>query len=53
MSTNDPNGLFGPPPLFEGEDTKAYHELLSRTSAVVKPADILDEFWVRDVIDLT
>jgi hypothetical protein len=53
MSTNDLNRLFGPPPLFESEDTNAYHELLSRIFTVVKPADIFKEFWVRDIIDLT
>ena len=42
----------GPPPLFEGEDTAAYDELLSRISGAVKPTDILEEIWVRDVVDL-
>jgi hypothetical protein len=45
--------LFGPPPLFEGEDAKAYDELLTRISTVVKPADILEDIWVRDLVDLT
>jgi hypothetical protein len=45
--------LFGPPPLFDGEDTKAYDELLTRISTAVKPADILEQIWVRDVVDLT
>jgi hypothetical protein len=44
--------LFGPPPLLEGEDTTAYDELLVRISGAVKPADILEEIWVRDVVDL-
>jgi len=44
--------LFGPPPLLEGEDTAAYDELLVRISGAVKPADILEEIWVRDVVDL-
>ena len=37
--------LFGPPPLIEGEDAAAYDELLVRTSAAVKPADILEDIW--------
>jgi hypothetical protein len=45
--------LFGPPPLFEGEDEKAYDEFLTRISTAVKPVDILEEIWVRDVVDLT
>jgi len=39
--------LFGPPPLLEGEDTAAYDELLVQISGAVKPADILEEIWVR------
>jgi hypothetical protein len=44
--------LFGPPPLLEGEDTAAYDELLVRISGAVKPADIFEEIWVRDLVDL-
>jgi hypothetical protein len=45
--------LFGPPPLLEGEDPAIYDELLARVSGAVKPADMLEEVWVRDVVDLT
>jgi hypothetical protein len=44
--------LLGPPPLIEGEDAAAYGELLNRISAAVKPKDILEEIWVRDIVDL-
>jgi hypothetical protein len=44
--------LFGPPPLLEGEDTAAYDELLVRISGAAKPADIFEEIWVRDIVDL-
>ncbi len=44
--------FFGPPPLIAGEDPAAYDELLARVSGAVKPSDILEEIWVRDVIDL-
>src|SRR5262249_47231608 len=44
--------LFGPAPLFEGEDAAAYDELLARISGAVKPADIFEEIWVRDIVDL-
>jgi len=44
--------LFGPVPLLEGEDSAAYDELLVRISGAVKPADILEEIWVRDLVDL-
>jgi hypothetical protein len=44
--------LLGPPPLFDGEDTAAYDELLARISGAVKPSDIFEEIWVRDIVDL-
>jgi hypothetical protein len=43
---------FGPPPLVEGDDRAAYDELLAKISAAVKPADILEDIWVRDIVDL-
>jgi hypothetical protein len=30
-----------------------YDELLARVSAAVNPADILEDIWVRDIVDLT
>jgi hypothetical protein len=42
----------GPPPLFEGEDTAAYDQLLARISGAVKPTDIFEEIWVGDIVDL-
>jgi hypothetical protein len=60
-ATNPTNGapgpaarldLFGPPPLIEGEDAAAYDELLLRISGAVKPADILEDIWVREIVDL-
>jgi hypothetical protein len=44
--------IFGPAPLIEGEDAAAYAELLVRISAAVKPADILEDIWVREIVDL-
>ena len=44
--------LFGPPPLLEGEDTVAYDELLVRISGAVKPTDIFEKIWIRDIVDL-
>jgi len=38
--------------LLENEDTAAYEEIFIRISAVVKPADFLEEIWVRDVVAL-
>jgi hypothetical protein len=43
---------FGPAPLIEGEDAAAYDELLLRISAAVRPHDIFEEIWMRDIVDL-
>ena len=45
--------LFGPPPLFDGEDTEIYDQLAREISTAVMPVDILEDIWVRDVVDLT
>jgi len=45
--------LFGPPPVLEGEDSAAYDKLLESVSGAVKPTDIVEEIWCRDVVDLT
>jgi hypothetical protein len=45
--------LFGPPPLFDGEDPEIYDQLLTQVSTTVMPTDIFEEIWVRDFVDLT
>ena len=45
--------FLAPPPLIEGEDAASYDDLLARISGALKPADILEEIWARDVVDLT
>jgi len=44
--------LAAPPPLIAGEDAAAYDDLLARIAGAVKPADILEDIWVHDVVDL-
>jgi hypothetical protein len=44
---------FGPPSLIEGEDATAYDELLARISTAVKPTNIIEDIWVREVVDFT
>jgi hypothetical protein len=44
--------LLGPPPLLEGEDASPYEELRRRIRDSVAPRDVIEEPWVRDVIDL-
>ena len=43
--------VFGPPPLLPGEDPAAYHALDERVRAPVDPRDMLEEIWVRDIVD--
>jgi hypothetical protein len=53
LSAPLPHGaLFGAPPLIDGEDAAAYEGLLERVADAVAPADVLEEMWVRDVVDL-
>jgi hypothetical protein len=47
-----PVTLFSSPVLLAGEDDAAYHELLSRVHAAVKPVDIIDEMFIADVVSL-
>jgi hypothetical protein len=47
------SSLFGSAPLIEGEDQAAYDDFHARISAAMKPKDVLEQIWVRDVVDLT
>jgi hypothetical protein len=42
----------GPPVLLMGEDESEYNRLLAQVAAAVGPTDVIEEFWVRDVVDL-
>src|ERR1700712_5138185 len=44
---------FGPAPLFDGEDSAGYDDLLARVSGAIKPADIIEEIWIRDIVGLS
>ena len=48
----DFQALLGPPPIIFGEDKCAYDALFARVQASVRPKDIFEEFWVKDVVDL-
>ena len=52
VSSSEPD-FFGPPPLIAGEDPAAYAALRDRVAGVVRPQDILEDIWLRDVVDLT
>ena len=44
------DSLFGPPPVLIGEDAVAYDELIGRVYAAIKPADVIDEMLIADVV---
>ena len=44
---------FGPPPLLEGEDPAAYEALLKGVRESVAPEGLIEDLWVRDVVDIT
>jgi len=46
------HSLFGPPLVVEGEDAAAYDELFGRVCAAVKPADVIDDIFVADLVAL-
>ena len=45
--------MLGPPLLLKGEDARAYNDLLARISGHLDPSDILEEIWVREIVDLS
>jgi hypothetical protein len=48
-----PVSIFGSAPVLRGEDSQAYDELLTQVSSDVKPSDIIEQIWIRDIVDLT
>src|SRR5437762_9760781 len=41
-----------PSAVLQGEKRADYEALLARISAALRPADIFEEIWTRDVVDL-
>jgi hypothetical protein len=46
------DAALGPASLIPGEKPCSYDELLARFTEALKPSDIVEEMWVRDVVDL-
>jgi hypothetical protein len=46
------HGIFGRPPVLDGEDVAAYDELCGRLYAAVEPADVIDEMYLDDIATL-
>ena len=45
--------ILGPPPILEGESLANYNAPQDRARSSVAPADVVEEIWVRDVVDHT
>ena len=44
--------FFGAPPLIPGEVASDYQQLLTAVIKVMKPVDVLEIMWTRDIVDL-
>jgi hypothetical protein len=44
--------LAAAPPLIEGESSAGYDELLARICETLQPCDVLEQIWMRDIVDL-
>jgi hypothetical protein len=47
-----PAALAGPPPLIAGESPAGYDELLARVTATLQPSDVIEQMFIRDIVDL-
>ena len=45
--------LFGPPPVIDGEDLRQFAEIWECAVSAVKPANFIEEIYVRDFVDRT
>jgi len=52
IASEGPLRFAGPVRLISGENSSDYDELLARVTKTIKPADIIEEMWVRDLVDL-
>ena len=44
--------FLGAPPLIPGEDARDYRQLLTAVINEMKPVDVLETIWTRDIVDL-
>jgi hypothetical protein len=52
LTVEDASVPLPPPSLVNGEDAAAYDQLAARIMAAVAPENVIEEIWVRDVVDL-
>jgi hypothetical protein len=48
----DLGSLFVQRPLIQGESEEEYDDLLARVTAAVRPTDVIEAMWVKDIVDL-
>jgi hypothetical protein len=48
----DLDDLLGPPPLLPNESAADYEGLKARLRAKIMPRDVVEEIWLRDILDL-
>ena len=48
----DLDDLLGPPPVLPNESLVDYEGLKARLRAKIDPQDVLEEIWLRDILDL-
>jgi hypothetical protein len=44
--------LAGPPPLIAGESAAGFDELLARVTATLQPSDVIEQMFIREIVDL-
>ena len=52
LTIEDASVPLPPPSLVNGEDGATYDQLAARITAAVAPENVIEEIWVRDVVDL-
>jgi hypothetical protein len=45
--------LWGSPPILRSENVETYYRLAAHFARTVKPHDIIEWFWLKDILDLT
>src|SRR5262245_29334768 len=51
--SHDACRILGEVPAIPGESAASYDELLTRMTETLKPGDLIEEVWVRDIVDMT
>jgi hypothetical protein len=47
------HALFGEPPVWRGESVSDYNKIMIHFSKLIKPRDIIEAWWIKDLTDNT